>query len=216
LEVDARGLAGRYEWGNVISFRYAVAAIPDNDAFEEDLRFMVGALGALYLAADKALQLPGDPAPEIADALTAAKELGSPRRKRPRYLLSHAERVAIEEHAVEMAMAALLNAGFSDIRNVGSKRTWDIEAHLGDVLVYVEVKGTTSNGSEVGLTANQVDWYGSMHPATMLIIVSGIDLDRAQEPPVASGGYLRRIYPWAVELTDLVPISYTYTVPTTP
>ncbi len=49
-----------------------------------------------------------------------------------------------------------------------------------------------------------------VYPHNALAIVHSIVLDRSVEPPVASGGVLVVEQPWAIDQTDLVPISYKY------
>lgn len=213
LEVGRRDLGARYQSGNVAAFRYPLDAIPEASAIAADLQFLIRALGAIYLREERALQLPGDPAPEVADAITAAGRAASPLRRFAGFRLSHAERVAIERHAVGLAMDYLRSTGFTHVRDVGAKKSYDLEAYFGDLLMYVEVKGTTTAGEQVVLTKNEVEWYRRQHPTTMLIVVAGMSLDRTQTPPIASGGSVRRLHPWMIEPADLTPISYTYEVP---
>jgi hypothetical protein len=44
----------------------------------------------------------------------------------------------------------------------------------------------------------------------MVMVVWGIELDRRASPPVASGGHLVEITPWAIEEDHLRVVSYLY------
>ena len=79
--------------------------------------------------------------------------------------------------------------------------------------MYVEVKGTTSLGEEVILTANEVQLHTDNFLDTLLAIVHSISLDRSGEVPVATGGTLRIITPWVPEADAHKAIAYRYSVP---
>jgi hypothetical protein len=70
-----------------------------------------------------------------------------------------------------------------------------------------------SDGSEVILTKNEVDLHTDQHPATMLIVVTGIKLRRDTDPVEATGGTPLVIHPWKVAAEDLMPIAFRYAVP---
>jgi hypothetical protein len=88
------GLGPGYERGNVAAFAYSINAIPPKESLETDLRFLASVLGKLYTAADHALELPGEPAPEISDALTVIKQTTGRRPRGQGFRLTAAERSA--------------------------------------------------------------------------------------------------------------------------
>jgi MrcB-like, N-terminal domain/Domain of unknown function (DUF3883) len=210
LESRGRDFAAPYSAGNVTAIRYPVDDLPDEALTDADLRFMLGLLGAVYEASE--LGAPGETPPEVVDAEEEAVERSSPLRAHLPFRLSHAERVAIERRAVDVAADALEADGWS-VHDVGSVKPHDLEARRGDAELWVEVKGTTSAGDEVILTRGEVLDYGGKYPDTMLAIVTSIALDRSADPPVASGGTLRTIRPWRIDPEDLTAVSYRYSVP---
>lgn len=212
LQAGHTGLPGGYERANVAALRYAGGSVPDELDLDRDLRFMIGLLGRLYLAEESTLQMPGDPPPEVVDALTEAVAVASPRRKRPRMILSHAERLAVERRAVDVATQYLEEQGYA-VKDVGAQQSYDLDARRGDEHIFVEVKGTTSDGDEVVLTKNEVELHREVTPSSMLIVVANVHLDRTVMPPAASEGELRCIHPWDIADANLSAISFRYAVP---
>lgn len=74
------------------------------------------------------------------------------------------------------------------------------------------MKGTTGRGEAVILTKNEVALHQARFPHTMLIIVSGIDLDNTEDPPTATGGILKVISPWDISEERLTALSFQYVV----
>lgn len=214
IVLDARSspLGSGYERGNIAAIAYALDAIPDEDVLEEDLLFMTTALGQLYVTSDRALRIPGEPAPEIEDALTAVDRAAGRPVRRQGSRLSAAERQVVERHAVTVARSHLEKLGYL-VKDVGALKSYDLEARRDDNLLFVEVKGTTSSGDEVILTRAEVELHQREYPRTCLMIVRGIHLDRSSSPPSASGGDLRVLHPWEVHNGSLTPIAYRYLVP---
>jgi hypothetical protein len=79
--------------------------------------------------------------------------------------------------------------------------------------VTVEVKGATSDGAQVVLTAGEVLHHAGAYPHNALIVVRHINLDRRATPPTCSEGRLYEARPWSISQTSLRPISYRYQVP---
>jgi hypothetical protein len=150
-------------------------------------------------------------APEVADAVTAAEKSASRRRSGQGMRLSQADREAIEAHSVALACDYLKKEGYR-VRDVGAVESYDLDATRSGEHLYVEVKGTTSDGEEIILTRKEVELNDTEHPDTMLIVVSNIHLDRSRIPPQASGGTLRATHPWLIEHGRLTPISYRYRI----
>jgi len=206
-----------YELGNIAAIGYRAGEVPPHEELRRDLRFMVAALGRLYEEADRAIRLPGEPAPEVADALTLVETTARarPRARSLRSLtrLNVAERTVIEKRAVRVATEHLRTLGYTTVKDVGATESYDLDARRAGERLYVEVKGTTSDGTEVILTKNEVDLHGKQHPATMLIVVIGIELDRDANPVEANGGRLHVVYPWKIAEESLTPIAFRYVVP---
>lgn len=150
-------------------------------------------------------------APEVTDALTAADRSANRRGAGQGMRLSHADRTAIELHSVALASAHLTKEGYT-VKDVGAVASYDLDAVRPGEHLYVEVKGTTSPGEEIILTRREVELIDAEHPHTMLIVVSGIHLDRSHTPPSASGGTIRVTHPWQIQHRHLTPVSYRYRI----
>jgi hypothetical protein len=206
-------LGSGYELGNVVAAGYLLDEIPSDAQIEQDLLQGIEWLGQIYRAADEGLYVPGD-SPDIADIENALETIADPRkpRKRDGPRLTAVERRAIEEHAVAMTKQHLESEpmGYA-VKDVGKSMSYDLHATKAGSVVKVEVKGTTSNGSEIVLTRNEVELHKSDHPANALAIVRSIKLDRHKDaPPTTSGGELILKMPWAVDDDRLAPIAYRY------
>lgn len=207
-------LGPAYEAGTVAAFEYPLAELPSEEVVVEDLKFLLSALGRLYQLADRATGLPGDLAPEVADALVTAEQSAGKTRTGQGIRLTAAERTAIERQAVAVAMRYLATEGFK-VADVGAIKSYDLDARRGKQHLFVEVKGTTStwsNASEIILTKNEVELHEREYPNNMLLIVSQIALDRTTIPPSASGGELHVVHPWRVLPQNLTPVTYRYVV----
>ena len=54
------------------------------------------------------------------------------------------------------------------VKDTSANRPYDFECTRGDEHLYVEVKGTTSDGRSIVLTKNEVDLHLDEHPGTAL------------------------------------------------
>jgi hypothetical protein len=79
----------------------------------------------------------------------------------------------------------------------------------------VEVKGTSSDGQRVLLTANEVKHVQRYYPNVVLFVVSGVQVDRIaeEETPQISGGEIRLLKPWEIKAEQLSPLAYTFSLP---
>jgi hypothetical protein len=111
---------------------------------------------------------------------------------------------------VSVATAHFEALGY-DVEDVGDYRSYDLHATRADESLYVEVKGTTTNGSEVTLTRNEVALHKRAHPFNALAIVRAVRLTQAgNDDVVASGGELLVTTPWALDEGRLTPLVYSY------
>jgi hypothetical protein len=150
----------------------------------------------------------GDVSPQVADAVAAVEELSNPRRNFGRRFTA-AENKAIEERAVHVTRDHFEKKLGYVTEDVGQTRSYDVHATKGDEAVKVEVKGTTTDGSRVVLTRNEVNLHLQEHPHNALAVVRNISLQRG-DPPVAQGGELILLMPWQIDRPDLDPIAYDY------
>lgn len=77
--------------------------------------------------------------------------------------LTAAENKAIEQRAVEVTRAYFDGLEY-ETKDVGSTESYDIKATKDGQTIKIEVKGTTSDGSDVVLTSNEVELHESEHP----------------------------------------------------
>jgi hypothetical protein len=207
---SSRKLGRGYEWGNVVAAEYALDSLPSDAELEDDLVTAARWLGAIYTASDNALNLPGEAGPELADAQTAIElNAGKARRGGQGFRLSTAEKRAVEQRAVDVVTAHLVALGFA-VTDVGLRESFDLDARKSGEKLKVEVKGTTSAGSEILLTANEVALHLDAFPDNALGIVHSIVLDRGTDAPTASGGNLVFESPWELKTEHLIPMSYRY------
>lgn len=123
---------------------------------------------------------------------------------------SSEERALIEKHAVDMAEAYYVEAGWK-VKRKGAP--FDLELRRGSSRRTVEVKGTTSMGERILVTEGEVRHHLKAFPNNALVVVRRIALDRSTKPPKISGGVLFECQPWSISADDLEAISHKYTVP---
>jgi hypothetical protein len=123
--------------------------------------------------------------------------------------LDAAERQAVEDHAMTMASDWCRANGWLIVDDVSRRRSWDLEARKrrNGRPMFIEVKGTTGTKLDVEVTDGEVRHARSHPAATVLIIVSGIHLERGARL-TAKGGTLHVISPWAPKAAELSPTRY--------
>lgn len=159
-----------------------------------------------------ASRAPQNPPPEVLEAEQgAAKAAGrrSSRRSGQGFLLTAAERRAVELHSVQLATEHFRAEGWS-VEDVGARESYDLLLSRGEERLYVEVKGTVSEGAQVVLTRSEVERQRELAPHNALVVVHSIVLDRTAEPPKADGGVLHCVSPWKIAEEDLTVVSYIY------
>jgi hypothetical protein len=123
------------------------------------------------------------------------------------YGLSKDQRDAVEEYAMRLASEHLKRLGWQIIKDTSRNRPYDYYCSTLDTDLYVEVKGTTSRGMSIILTAGEVRHNRTMYPHTALIIVSGICLSGISRADT-SGGTLNMVSPWSVKQSRLQVTQY--------
>lgn len=222
IALDARrsNLGAAYEAGTVLAKQYASAALPSDDAMWSDLTHCLTSLSVLYEHEEKDPLMPGIDPPEIRALATEIEEAAGriTHAKSSRgsngqgFGLSRQQRDAVEQHAVRIARNHYEGQGWK-VKDVGATHSYDLHCLRDDEVMIVEVKGTTSRGRSIILTANEVRIHEEKYPKTALFVVSQISLGGSKEEPTVSGGVAREVHPWLPSSSDLVPMAFKYAVP---
>lgn len=201
-------LALAYEKSCVVSRFFSAQALPGDDEIRGELLRFAGLLRTLY-ESERLGVTPLSVSPEVRDAIEAAAEISSPARSGQGFSLTGPERKAVELHAMELATKHLESLGYR-VKDVSLKESYDLLAAMEDVLIKVEVKGTTGLLGSIVLTRNEVDLHRVAHPCNALVVVHSIELETKNDVPKARGGLVRCWLPWSLEEERLKPLSYSY------
>ncbi|QND51828.1 DUF3883 domain-containing protein [Phyllobacterium sp. 628] len=123
--------------------------------------------------------------------------------------LTTLERRAVEEHAMKLAENHLTSKGyFCEITS--AYKPFDILASNSTEKFIVEVKGTTSTGAHIIMTANEVKVHREQSPNNALYVVHSIQLIResAGFSPAAKGGVLVISKPWNIDQHEMKALAY--------
>jgi len=202
-------LGRQYEIGSIAAIGYPRDSVPPPSILASDLARMASLLAVVYAGEDVA-PVPGDPPGEVIAMEDAIASIaGRPAKRRGGFRPNAAERKAIEERAMVVARNHFERDGWIS-KDSHATRPFDFEMTRDGVTLYLEVKGTCSDGSEIILTRGEVDWMRSQYPNTSLAVVSQIALDIGGQTPMASGGLINVVIPWAITDERLVALSYSY------
>lgn len=213
IELRARTALGKiYEPGTVVAIEYQRKAMPGPDVLRKDVLFMARLLSRVYKAADEAEYVPGDIPPEVREATESAARAAGRRTTRGSgqgFVRTADERQAIENQSVLLATEYFEAQGWH-VQDVGTKQPYDLHLTRGKETLRVEVKGTTSDGSEVIVTRGEVEAQRKFAPHNACVVVHSITLDRTAGTVTASGGDLHITSPWVIKDESLSVISYTH------
>jgi len=122
--------------------------------------------------------------PEIeAEAMAIlAKEI-DPAQSGQGFLASPRLRKAVEEHAMQMAMKHLESVGYK-VNVLGNP--YDLLCSAKEKTLYVEVKGTTTDGLVVLLTPNEIAFARKHKGQIALYVVHGIEMRKLRPLPKAA------------------------------
>ncbi|MFC8522538.1 MULTISPECIES: MrcB family domain-containing protein [Micrococcaceae] len=213
MRLDGRpgGLGDGYELGSVVAAEYPVSTLPQDEDLVKRLAQATTWLETLYGLEDDGFFVPGDTAPEVADGHTAIENMAGKNRRGQGFLLTAAERRAIESRAVDEATRHFEELGYV-VKDVSGRQSYDLHVSKQDCELMVEVKGTTSRATDIFLTRNEVRLHLDAYPRNALAIVHSIILDRTGDEPKASGGMLDVKQPWQLDEGRLTPMAYRYSV----
>jgi hypothetical protein len=127
------------------------------------------------------------------------------------FQLDQQVKVAVEALAMNLATEFYSKAWV--VEDVHGTQSYDLICRRGDEVKHVEVKGTTTDGTEVILTPNEVR-HAREHPCTALFVVSNIIVERAEDGAIIATGGKRQLHdPWRLDDGTLTPLGFRYQVP---
>jgi hypothetical protein len=135
-------------------------------------------------------------------------ERGAPPGRRQRYQVAPEVRIAIENHAMEIATRYYENTGWT-VEDVSRRESFDLLCSTGRESRHVEVKGTQSAGEAILLTPNEVS-HAEQTGECALFIVADVVVDNSVDPPLVSGGRSIIFDPWEISDGVLKPIGLEY------
>jgi len=205
----ARGPLGKaYELSNAFAIQYPADNLPSSEELLADAQDFALLLGDLYEQVREGEE-PGSLSPEAVEATASAnRAAGRFSKSGTGFRRSATHRRAIELAAMQSARAWLESDGWTVVDR-SSSSPFDFECKREGVKLYVEVKGTTSRGSQIVLTRNEVLFHQDKFPQNALIIVSKIEVNESGVASTSNAS-VRVVRPWAVEAEKLQVISYTY------
>lgn len=123
------------------------------------------------------------------------------------YGLNSIEKRAVEERAMLVTDQWLKENGYVT-KDTSANQSYDIKATLKEKIIFVEVKGTTSQEpNAILMTANEVNLHREKRGQTALAIVSSIKLTKG-EIPTATGGILDIQVGWNIDDWKIQPTTY--------
>jgi hypothetical protein len=129
------------------------------------------------------------------------------------FQISSKIRRAVELKAMGLATAYFKNLGWR-VENVSQRESYDLRCLKDIEELHVEVKGTTSNGSQVLLTPNEVEHAKLNRLNAVLVVVSHLQVnDMDADEPKVTGGEIKVFQPWLLNDNALKAVGYTYQIP---
>lgn len=139
----------------------------------------------------------------LEDALEQERERGQG------YVSCGPVRVAVAMHAMDAAMQYFQRQGYH-VEDVSKPESYDLRCTRDGEVLHVEVKGTQTEGEQVFLTANEVDFARRHGESMALFILRSVEVS---DGPKADGGELRIYFPWNIDDGELRPIQFRYQTP---
>jgi hypothetical protein len=126
------------------------------------------------------------------------------------FQVDSAVRQALEEHAMKRAEAHFLKL-YSSVKRKG--KPYDLFCTKNASVLYVEVKGTQTEGAEILLTPNEVEFAKKHRGNIALFLVYNIEVSKKNGEIVTSGGATHIDLNWVIDEARLSPLGYSYSLP---
>jgi hypothetical protein len=141
----------------------------------------------------------------------AAVEAAAAARARSQgFQADSAVRQAVEEYAMKRAEAHFVSL-YDSVKRKG--KPYDLCCTKGASVLYVEVKGTQTDGTEILLTPNEVQFANEHRGEMALFLVYDVDVSRENSRIVTSSGVTYIVPHWVIEMPRLSPLGYSYSLP---
>ena len=124
-----------------------------------------------------------------------------------------AVRQAVEEHAMKQAEAHFVSL-FDSVKRKG--KPYDLCCTKESSTLYVEVKGTQTEGAEILLTPNEVKFANEHRGEMALFLVYNIEVSKNDGEIVTNGGTTHIDLNWVIDEGRLSPLGYSYSIPEKP
>jgi hypothetical protein len=125
------------------------------------------------------------------------------------FLLDSKLRKALEDHAMDTAKRYSEVEGYKR-EDYSKSGPFDLLCSRREEALYVEVKGTQTDGSEIILTPGEVEFARGHKGQMALFVLHSIQVGEGDDGFVLSGGERHLIMPWDVDLGTLRPVSFKY------
>jgi hypothetical protein len=126
------------------------------------------------------------------------------------FLLDSKTRKALENYAMDAATQYFESLGYV-VEDHSKDHPYDLRCTGKEGVLYVEVKGTQTNGDGIILTAGEVE-FGRRHKGQIaLFLLHSISVSEGRK--VLANGRKRMIVPWDVDQGCLKPVSFMYALP---
>lgn len=218
LNADGPGLGDIFESTSLFGFQFKKNEVPTDYEILSKVNVLIPHLKTLYDAELSDPTMPSAEPTEIKAAEEAIDEIAGKIPKVRKYSGqgirgTYKENKAVERRAVDLAISYFRSTNnWESIKDTGDKESYDLLLTNKSKKMYVEVKGTQSSGDKVFLSKNEVIVQKKFYPNNALVIVSGIKLEKVEEPK-ASGGSIKVISPWKIMNNHLTAMAFEYEVP---
>jgi hypothetical protein len=119
-------------------------------------------------------------------------------------------RRAVEEHAMKRAKSYFAKLGYAIIPK---GKPYDLHCTKGASVLYVEVKGTQTDGRDILLTPGEVRFANEHQGKMALFVLHSIAVSREGGEIVTNGGLSRIETNWIIEMPRLSALEYSYELP---
>ena len=218
LNADGPGLGDIFESTSLFGFQFKKNEVPTDYEILSKVNVLIPHLKTLYDAELSDPTMPSAEPTEIKAAEEAIDEIAGKIPKVRKYSGqgirgTYKENKAVERRAVDLAISYFRSTNnWESIKDTGDKESYDLLLTNKSKKMYVEVKGTQSSGDKVFLSKNEVIVQKKFYPNNALVIISGIKLEKGEEPK-ASGGSIKVISPWKIMNNHLTAMAFEYEVP---